>query len=917
MVGSIISHYRVLEELGRGGMGVVYKAQDTKLDRTVALKFLPSHLSASETDKARFTQEAKAASALNHPNICTIYSIDEHEGQLFIAMEFVDGQTLQERKPSLSSKQAIDIGIQVAEGLAAAHEKGIVHRDIKPENIMVRKDGIVQIMDFGLAKLRNASSQVNRLTKEGSTVGTAGYMSPEQIQGMEADHRSDIFSFGILLYEMLTGQLPFKGVHETALAYEIVNVDAAPMSSIKPDIDPSLDAIVLECLEKDVNERAQSMKQVAVDLKRYKRESSRQRVSRVTAARPVRQDSADLTASPSATAQAIGRTTGVQESVSLPDRKKLAPILAAFGFLLSFVFLVLWSPWDDATKHTGRISRSVIELPEGYELNLNWNDSPVDISPDGKMIAYSALSRDSGNVRLFVRSLDSYTSKPVADVRSREIKFSPDGRWIYYSDNGSLYKVSIDGGAPVRIFFGAYNPRGIAWGPNGSIYMAAGQVGGVLKILPDRDSVEQVTTPDLKRGEISHRFPSLLPDGNAMLLTVKYTTTASFDDANIVVHDLKTGTNTTIIEGGVNASYVPTGHIIYVRGGSFYLAPFDPDSRRLTGPTRKLFPGGMLLTESGAASYAFSDNGILVYAPGGPAPSKSFTVDWLSLDGRTTPLITAAASYGDLTLSPDRSKLALVVNAANNDVWTYDIQRSTMQRLTFGGGNHSVPIWTTDGKRVAYSAERSGEIEIYWRPWNGSGKEEKLLGEKGIKLFNCGFSPDGKTLLYQRVENNKSDIWAVSMDSTGKRWPVLETPFDEFNVDVSPDGRWLAYHSDESGKPELYVVPFPYGEGRWQITSGGAWNHYWNRGGSEIIYVDDNIRLFAVPLGNGTSLQPGRPRMIADYFKLRFDESAAAFDPVAMRFVCAREIPGLRAPVAINMVTNWFDEVRAEKTEGQ
>ena len=242
MIGQTISHYKILEKLGEGGMGVVYKAEDTKLDRMVALKFLPSHLAASVQDKARFIQEAKAAAALNHPNICTIYSVDEHDGQLFIAMEFVDGQTLREKRGSVSFKQAIDIGIQIADGLAAAHEKGIVHRDIKPENIMIRKDGIAQIMDFGLAKLRG---NVSRLTKEGSTVGTAGYMSPEQVQGQDADHRSDIFSFGVVLYELLTGQLPFTGVHETALAYEIVNVDAAPMSSIKSEIDPSLDAIVL------------------------------------------------------------------------------------------------------------------------------------------------------------------------------------------------------------------------------------------------------------------------------------------------------------------------------------------------------------------------------------------------------------------------------------------------------------------------------------------------------------------------------------------------------------------------------------------------------------------------------------------------------------------------------------------------
>src|ERR1051326_246437 len=285
MIGQTISHYKILEKLGEGGMGIVYKAEDIQLDRLVALKFLPSHLAASEQDKARFILEAKAASAINHPNICTIYSIDEHEGKLFIVMEFVDGRTLRDltggsHEAQLQMKRAIDIAIQIADGLAAAHEKGIVHRDIKPENIMIRKDGIAQIMDFGLAKLRASGSKITRLTKEGSTVGTAGYMSPEQVQGQDTDHRSDIFSYGVLLYELMTGQLPFKGVHETALAYEIVNVDPPPMSSVRPEIDPALDSIVGECLAKEPSERSQSVAEVGKDLRHYKRESSKQRMSR-------------------------------------------------------------------------------------------------------------------------------------------------------------------------------------------------------------------------------------------------------------------------------------------------------------------------------------------------------------------------------------------------------------------------------------------------------------------------------------------------------------------------------------------------------------------------------------------------------------------------------------------------------------
>jgi serine/threonine protein kinase len=294
MIGKTIAHFTILEKLGEGGMGVVYKAQDTKLDRVVALKFLPEQATATEEARARFIQEAQSASALNHPNICTIHDIQEYDApppagkQIFIVMECVEGEMLRERKQSVSLKQAIEIGIQLADGLAAAHEKGIVHRDIKPENIMIRKDGIVQIMDFGLAKLHG----VSKLTKEGSTIGTVGYMSPEQAQGLEADHRSDIFSLGVVLYELMTGQLPFKGVHETAVTYEIVNVDAVPMASIKPEIDQSLDAIILECLAKEPDERCQSAKEVSKDLKRFKRESNRQKVSRVTQAHQIQTPSA-------------------------------------------------------------------------------------------------------------------------------------------------------------------------------------------------------------------------------------------------------------------------------------------------------------------------------------------------------------------------------------------------------------------------------------------------------------------------------------------------------------------------------------------------------------------------------------------------------------------------------------------------
>ena len=570
MIGQTISHYKILEKLGEGGMGVVYKAEDTKLRRTVALKFLPQRLSASEQDKSRFIQEAQAASALNHPNVCTIHDIQEHDGRMFIVMEFVDGQTLEDKKGTIGLKQAIDIGIQIADGLAAAHEKGIVHRDIKPENIMIRKDGIVQIMDFGLAKLRG---KVTRLTKEGSTVGTAGYMSPEQVQGNDADHRSDIFSFGVLLYELIAGQLPFRGVHDTALAYEIVNMDAPPISSIKPEIDPTLDAIVLECLEKDPNERTQSAKQVSIDLKRFKRESSRQRVSRVSAVRPMVKPEYGGQNIPPGTPKGKRRVWQIISAI-------LGAALIAAGWLLMNI-----------NSAVPTVARFGVVLPKDQQLDIQ-DYAAIAISPDGSRFVYKASGR------LYLRKMENIEAEPAnprrcfatstsialisvstgsISVHVRQLRVSAfplhtSARSFFRSSARFCGSFSLSGGSAV-ILADAQANRGATWTKNGTIIFTPTGRGGMVRVGADGGDVQQVTTVDSTRNERTHRWPQSLPDGKTVIYTVGSLGSPDYyEDATIEALDLTNGGRKQLLKGASTARYLPSGYLVYSHAGTCFRA---------------------------------------------------------------------------------------------------------------------------------------------------------------------------------------------------------------------------------------------------------------------------------------------------------------------------------------------------------
>jgi eukaryotic-like serine/threonine-protein kinase len=828
MVGKQVLHYRIIEEVGRGGMGIVYKARDTRLDRDVALKFLPPHLSASAQDKARFIQEAKAAATLDHPNICTVYSIEEYEGQLFFAMQLVDGQLLRDRVSGLSEKQAIDIGIQIAEGLAAAHDKGIVHRDIKPENIMVRKDGIVQIMDFGLAKLKG----VSRLTKEGSTVGTAGYMSPEQVQGLDADHRSDIFSLGVLLYEMFTGELPFKGVHETAVAYEIVNVDAPPMASARPGINPALDAIILECLEKDPRERTQSASQIAVDLKRYKRESSRQRASMVVNVQPVA--APDRATHANAT---VGEPPAPEAKYRVPRWAATAAVAAAM-LGLGYGVAVLTS----RTSTPAPVIRASIEMPQGvrYYDALGGHSA---ISPDGSAIAFVGVDSLSQQ-GLWVRPMNTAEARHLAGTTSATYPFwSPEGTSIGFFADGKLKTIDARGGPAIALADAPFG-RGGTWNRDGDILFTPNISDPNLYVVPatggDR---RQVTAFDSTQRSYP-RYPSFLPDGDHFVFTMLQSDQMR---PTLYVSSLKDMKATVLAEGAAYGM-AASGYLMYLRQGILIAQRFDQSSRTLVGRPLSLQDNINAWAPRAKADYSVSESGVLIYAGGRTALADEAI--WIAADGSETTITQASISTRPV-LSPDRTRFLFdETQNQRGSIWIYDLGKKTRTRITFDPEVASFPCWSSDGSRVFFNIESGARKAIIGtKPSDGSGATEVITqGEENLAAgyYPIQASPDGRYLLIQVLNESRSQLATIDLHDKQRPIPVTllsiaggTFPRDHNSVTFSPDGKWLAYEASESGTNAIYISPSGGQPGKWQVSPEGAMNPMWTKG--KIVYWSTSL----------------------------------------------------------------------------
>lgn len=899
MIGTAVSHYRIIEKLGEGGMGVVYKARDTKLDRFVALKFLPPHLNASEADKARFIQEAKAASALNHPNVCTIHDIQEHEvpaaagasaaKQLFIVMEFVDGQTLGEKKATLSFKQAIEIGIQIADGLAAAHEKGIVHRDIKPDNIMIRKDGRAQIMDFGLAKLRG----ISRLTKEGSTAGTAGYMSPEQVQGSDADHRSDIFTLGVLLYELFTGQLPFKGVHETAVAYEIVNVDAPPMSSIRPEIDPALDAIILECLEKDVNERTQSAKQVCIDLKRFRRETSRTRVSRITQAHPV--------VRPSGVSSI--ETQGVPTGFTKQGGSRIW-IVASIVFLLAAIVMSLIHFRETPPE---RFTARFEILPPEETRFQNTIVNNFTISPDGRMLTF--VARDSlGKDRLWIRPLHSLSAQPLPGTDGPYLPFwSPDGRFIGFFEDDKLKKIEVSGG-PSLTLCDAKSGRGGTWSSQGVILFGIG-TGPLQRVASSGGVPAPATALDTVRQESSHRFPFFLPDGHHFVYFARAGSGRVEEDA-VFVGSLDGNVKQLLLRNRTSAAYA-LGYLLYMQDQALMAQSLDTSTWALSGEPFLVAEGLHSFPTFGSAMFSVSQNGTLVYQSNSGAAGNRLV--WHDRKGNQLGAVGEPGSYNNVRISPDGRQIAigmLDTKSNNRDIWLHDLRRGIRTRFTFDPKDDRLPVWSPDGNHLVFASDRKGTMDLYRRPSNGVTPEELILATNADER-SSDWSPDGKFILYWREHPKTSlDLWVLPLTGEPKPAPILQTSFIESNVRFSPDGRWISYRSDESGQNEVYVLPFPGPGPKWQVSVGGGSHPRWRRDGKEIYYrsLDDKIVSAEVNASDGKF----EARNVRALFQGRFGSGGNdSYDVTAdgQKFLIVTASDGA-ATTTLTFVLNWEAELK-------
>jgi len=878
--GTHLGPYEIISAIGAGGMGEVYRAHDAKLGRDVAIKVLPEAFARDAERMARFQREAKVLASLDHPNIATIHGLEESGGTRALVMQLVEGPTLADRIKAgpIPVDEAVRIAKQIADALEYAHERGIIHRDLKPANVKVTPDDAVKVLDFGLAKALegdpssidiSTSPTISRMaTQAGVLLGTAAYMAPEQAKAKTVDRRADIWAFGCVLYEMLTGKQAFTGETVTDTLASVIKEE--PDWKLLPAATPMRVRVLLQrCLQKDPKQRLRDIGDARISLDEV------------------------LSGAPDATSPA-------PVSAPVPFWRHAIPWAAGL-LAVAVASVAVWNLKPAPSSPPRPVTRTVINLPPGDQLAA-LDHLAIAISADGTQLVYVAIH--SGVRQLYLRPLDSLEAKPLAGTEGANTPFfSPDGQSLGFFADGKLKKISINGGA-VMTLADAPRPYGASWGSQGTIIFMP--TPGPLQQVPDAGGpLQPLTRPAVEKGEIVNQFPELLPGGQAIL----FATGPDIHSQPIAVQSLRSGERRNLVQGGTVPRYASSGHLLYVQGGNLMAAPFDVQKLQLTGAPAPVLAGVLEATGNGVTQYSISATGSLVYVPGGTQAATGRLV-WVSRNGREQMLPAPPHIYFQVRLSPDSSRLATVIQEPESQIWLYDLGRDTLTRFSFTGSLNGTPVWTPDGKRIAFVSNTEGPSNVFWEAADGNGGLERLTTSKYFDSPNS-FSPDGQLLAYDEYNpSTSSEVWVLRLTDR-KTTPFLQTSFDEGGAIFSPDGHWLAYVSDESGQSEVYAQPYPGPGGKHQISTEGGTEPVWNPRGKELFYRNGD-KMMAVDVATEPTFSVGKPRML---FQGAYETSLVkrlCYDvsPDGQRFLMVKPTVQTAAPTQIVVVQNWFDELK-------
>jgi Tol biopolymer transport system component len=865
----------------------------------VAIKLLPEAFTADGERLARFEREARVLAAFEHPRIASIYGLEDHDGRKLLVMQIAEGETLAERIDAgpVAVDKALKIALQIADALEAAHDKGIIHRDLKPANIKLGPDGQVTVLDFGLAKalesigptsgsgpqsLSLSPTLTAEMTGAGVLLGTAAYMSPEQARGENADRRADIWAFGVVLMEMLTGHRVYAGKTLSDTLAGVLARDPE-WNDLPKDTPTPVRRLLERCLEKEASRRLQAIGEARIAIERYLENPNAETATFETTAAPA-------------------------------AWKRVLPWAVAGAALLALIASAfVFGSRGTSANQTMRLEVAISDEPLFVPLGAS-----VELSPDGTKIIY--VGEGETERSMSVRSLDQLKGTPIVSGASADVPyhpfFSPDGQWVGFVTPTELKKVPITGGTPIKLSK-VNRSRGASWGPDGTIVISPERGSGLFTVPAAGGELQPLTTVDTENGETAHRWPQVVPGGSVIFTTLFQLGSDTADEGVIESVSLASGERKVLHRGGSYGRWVPSGHLVYVRENTLFAMPFNIKKMEATGSPAPIVQGVTSSDASGGAQISFSNNGTLAYVSG-EIGVPEYPIKKMDRNGVVSTLWEEPGTYANPQLSPDGRRLSMtVLRDGNWDVWIYDLERKVATRLTFYDGYDGDQVWSPDGEYITFSSDREGHENPYRKRADGSGEAERLA-EIDHDFWASSWSPDGKWILGE-IQSDSFDIIAVPADGSGEPVEYLATEFfDRFPM-ISPDGQWVAYMSDESGRSEIYVRPFPFAPGKWQVSDGGGTWPSWSPDGSELIYRDEDGLMSATVTTENGSFRAGRPKPLASG-GLSTNQGGIAvggsifsdyeITPDGESFIILQGGEGVSNQNSVTLVTNWFEVLR-------